>query len=281
MLTILRANNDLPFEGYRNLGHAATHEVRRRGELISTIEHFYQAELLRSRRPVERGDLLALPGAKEAHKRGIRVRRGLEPVGPFEQEAVMRCAVWFKMRAYPRSAVALVREFDGGQLRYPFWDDYWSRPDDAGVYPDRYVALLAKIRFSLLSKPMRVAFGGARTIANEDWVTSRIEHLFSRNRPDAIYIPAERGIGDIVERWAIARHIPVAAYVARGAKNKAERLRRNGAMLARATHAVLIGHKDLKEIQELSAQCRTIKLPCKRIDLDAAGAPTSVRTAPV
>ncbi|TXI82991.1 MAG: hypothetical protein E6Q40_11705 [Cupriavidus sp.] len=281
MLTILRANDDHPFEGYRNLGHAATHELRRRGEFMATIEHFYQAELLRTRAPLARAELLALPGAKEAHKRGVRARAELAPAGPFEREAVMRCAIWFKMRAYPRSAISLVREFDAKTLQYPFWDEYWSRPDEAGVYPDRYVALLAKVRFSLLSKPMRVAFGGARTVINDDWVIHRLEYLFSRNPPAAIYIPAERGIGDIVERWAIARQIPVAAYVSRGAKNRVERQRRNGAMLANATHAVLIGSKDLREVQEFAAQCKTVNVPCKRIELDAAGAPTGTRTGRV
>lgn len=238
----IRVDALLPFPGYRPLVVNSS-RLGRRPELFPTLEHYYQAERFRGGDASVRARVLCAPSAHEARKIALTHKDQERQDWLHVHEAIMLSGIWMMLREHPRHARQLLRADLETSVAYPFRDMYWGN-DRPGASKDRFRVLLGAIRSRLTRPTTRVLVCGSRSFSNAFLLSTKLNALLAKTRPDVMLIGGDSGTDDLAEQWAITHQVPVRHILYRGKRTTSECARHHRSLVAAATHVIVFDQGD-------------------------------------
>lgn len=226
-------------------------------ELVSSVEHFYQAERFRGIDEALRQEILLQPTPREA--RNLSRSRLADQRGDWDKRRsrILACALWMQAIEYP----AVVDSIKSGRYAYAGKSPFWR---DAAADGTNFAKLLAYLdgRLSASWRVFVYAFGHS---PNDFQFAGQMQLLFRRRRPDEVVIGTGRGLDRVVEQWAIERSIATRRRPQMARLHRSSDRAISEAMEG-ATHAVIFGDAAQSEVARMLRLAAEAKLACRIIE---------------
>ena len=237
-------SDPLPFHGYRTIVGATVSEE---APLVSTLDHFYQAERFRGNSVVFRSTLDKIT-AKEARKFAAANKALQRPDWIDVFGRVMRAGLWMQLVEYPW----LTEIIRAGRYNYPLKDREWNPKGKSS----RFSKLLAFVH-ERLDRPTRVFIVGSGKLANPLLVEAFLTKAFRRQLPDEIVLRGRlAGCDPLAELWAIKNFVPVRRVTSQFSRMAHDVVLQQA--LSLATHVVVFASPDEMRYLRVCQQAETL-----------------------